>query len=172
MTYLTKEEWIKYILPKLNDDILFMKELNQIIEIKYVLLDIIELLFQQKNNQSTKDSKSKLKQNILYSSIIYYYKYKLVSGSDFSENKKIICISCIYLAFKGLNLPIDLNWLSNKVESFLNYQVPIKGKLYTIQEINNKIVEIEFEILNSIQFNIGVDNPYLFQRMIKLFAKN
>ena len=168
MTYLTTEEWNKYILPKLNDNILFMEELKQIIGIKYILLDIIELLFQQNSNQSKKDSKSKLKKNLLYNSIIYYYKYKLVSDSDFSENKKIICISCIYLAFKESNHSIDLNWLSNKVEPYLNYQVPIKGK-FQIQDIHNKIKRIEFELLNSIQFNIGIDNPYLFQKMIKLY---
>ena len=171
MTYLTKKDWIDYILPKLNDDNSFKEELTHMINIKYTLLKILEdYIFSQKNNQSEKDSKSKIKNNILYSSIIYYCKYKLFYGSDFSENKKIICISCIFLAFKETNNIIDLDWLSKKVEPYLNSDVPKKGQLQ-IKEIKHKIVEIEFEILYSIQFNMGIDNPYFIISIIKVYLQ-
>lgn len=83
--------------------------IKQNIEIKLILLEIIDIIFPDIINQSKKDLKVIDKMNILYSSMIYYYKYKIVSNSVFSENKKIICIICIFLAFKEANNIIDIN---------------------------------------------------------------
>ena len=79
MTYMTKEDWNKYILPNLNDDKSFNYELNQIIKIQNVFVDLLDLIF-------PKEAHNRLRQNILYSSMIYYYKYILFNQISHSSD--------------------------------------------------------------------------------------
>lgn len=167
MTYLTEEEWANHFLPKINNDKSFFEEIKQIIKIQNLLIEIIQLLF-----QNSKNSQNKLKQHILYSSIIYYYKYCTfndISLSTLSESEKlIISSSCIFLAFKEAKGLINLDIISGKIQPYLNKLINEKNQL-KIEEINNLIIQREYEILYSIEFNMGIDNPYEFLYMIKLY---
>ena len=167
MTYLTKEEWANHFLPKINNDKSFFEEIKQIIKIQNLLIEIIQLLF-----QNSKNSQNKLKQHILYSSIIYYYKYctfNEISLSTLSESEKlIISSSCIFLAFKEAKGLINIDIISGKIQPYLNKLINEKNQL-KIEEINNLIIQKEYEILYSIEFNMGIDNPYEFLYMIKLY---
>ena len=169
MTYITKEDWINHFLPKLNNDKLFVEELKQIIKIQNLLLGIIKLLF-----QNSKNSQNKLKQHILYSSLIYYYKYctfNEISLSTLLESEKIIIsASCIFLAFKEAKGLINMDIISGIIQSSLNNLINDKKQL-KIEEINNLIIQKEYDILCSIQFNMGIDNPYEFLSMIKLYFR-
>lgn len=167
MTYLTKKDWTNYFLPKLNNDNSFFEEIKQIIKIQNLLLGIIKLLF-----ENSKNTQNKLKQHILYSSIIYYYKYctfNEISLSTISESEKIIiCSSCIFLAFKEAKGLINIDNLSGKIQPYLNNIINEKNQL-KIEEINNLIIQKEYDILNSIEFNMGIDNPYELLRVLKLY---
>lgn len=169
MTYITKEDWINHFLPKLNNDKLFVEELKQIIKIQNLLLGIIKLLF-----QNSKNSQNKLKQHILYSSLIYYYKYCTFNGISLStlleSEKIIISASCIFLAFKEAKGLINMDIISGIIQSSLNNLINDKKQL-KIEEINNLIIQKEYDILCSIQFNMGIDNPYEFLSMIKLYFR-
>ena len=162
-----EEEWANHFLPKINNDKSFFEEIKQIIKIQNLLIEIIQLLF-----QNSKNSQNKLKQHILYSSIIYYYKYctfNEISLSTLSESEKlIISSSCIFLAFKEAKGLINIDIISGKIQPYLNKLINEKNQL-KIEEINNLIIQKEYEILYSIEFNMGIDNPYEFLYMIKLY---
>jgi len=167
MIYLTLEDWTNFFIPKLNNDILFAEEIKQAKKIHNILLEIITLIFPNKNI-----SENKLKQNILYTSMIYYYKYILFYGlshSKISEMEKIfICISCIFLSFK-VDKPIDINYLSGALLPYLN-NISVNQK-YILEDINIFIRKYESDILNAIGFNIGIDNPYDFLIYLKCYLK-
>ena len=167
MIYLTLEDWTNYFIPKLNNDILFAEELKQTKKIHNILIEIITLIFPNKNI-----SENKLKQNILYSSMIYYYKYILFYGlshSKISEMEKVfVCVSCIFLSFK-VDKPIDINYLSGTLLPYLNNIS--ENKKYLLEDINIFIRKYERDILNAIGFNMGIDNPYDFLKYLKGYLK-
>ena len=169
MSYITNEDWTKYFLPKLSDDKLFLDELKQIIKIQNLLLGIIELIF-----LNSKTPQNKLKQHILYSSMIYsykYYTYNNISYSTLCESEKLINgTSCIFLSFKEARKCIDINYITDKIQPYLNKQLNGKNKLKN-EDINNLIIQKEFDILNSIEFNMGIDNPYEFLSILKLYLQ-
>ena len=169
MVYLTNEDWYKIFVPKLGNDILFLEELKQIKKIHNILSEIIKLILPDKN-----DSENKLKQHILYSSMIYYYKYILknnISHSDLYELKiAIIYSASILLAFKEAEKPIDVELLSQALLSLLNNKST--NKKFIDENLTNLISQYEFEILCVIQFNIGIDNPYDFLQYFKFYLKN
>ena len=167
MIYLTLEDWTNFFIPKLNNDILFDDEIKQTKKIHNLLLEIITLIFPNKNI-----SEDKLKQNILYTSMIYYYKYILFYGlshSKISEMEKFfICVSCIFLSFK-VDKPIDINYFSGAFLPYLN-NISVKKK-YLLEDINIFIRKYEHDILNAIGFNMGIDNPYDFLKYLKRYLK-
>ena len=72
MTYLTKEDWTNYLLPKLRDDKSFSIQLKENIKIQNSFIHLINKIFnEQKNSQKI------IIQRILISSMIYYHKYIL-----------------------------------------------------------------------------------------------
>ena len=170
MTYLTKEDWNKYFLPKLSDDKSFHQEFLKLTKIHNILLQIIYLIFKK-----PKPSQIKLIQQILYTSIIYYNKYILnndISYTDLSKfDVEIICSSCIFLAFKAINKPISLPFLYSKINSRLNELNKTKKIKFDEEDICDKIKEKEFDILCSIQFNANIDTPYNFLHVFKSYLQ-
>lgn len=168
MTYLTKEDWNKYFLPKLSDDKSFHKEFLKLTKIHNILLQIIYLIFKK-----PKPSQNKLIQQILYTSIIYYNKYILnndISYTDLSQfDIEIICSSCIFLAFKAINKPISLDFLYSKINSRLSELN--KTKKFKKEDISDKIKQKEFDILCSIQFNADIDTPYNFLHVFRSYLQ-
>jgi hypothetical protein len=84
MTYLIREDWGKYILPKLNEDESFQEELNQIKKCQNIILFILGKIF-----KNAKHSQIKTKQKILYCSMVFYYKYILFNGISLKDLDKI-----------------------------------------------------------------------------------
>ena len=99
MTYLTREDWGKYILPKLNDHESFKEEINQIKKYQNIMILILGKIF-----KNAHPSQIKTKQKILYCSMVFYYKYILfnaISLKDLGEIERLIlCSACIFLGFK------------------------------------------------------------------------
>ena len=88
MTYLTKEDWNNYLLPKISDDKSFSVHLKEKIKIQNMLIILIGKIL-----NSQKNSEKKLAQRILISSMIYYHKYIIfnnISHSDLSSIDKLI----------------------------------------------------------------------------------
>lgn len=168
MVYLTYEDWNKIFIPKLKDDILFIEELKQEKKIYDISLEIIKLIFPNEN-----DSENELEQHILYSSMVYYYKYILknnIQHSDLSELKKVlICYASIFLAFKAEGKQIELDLISEALLLILNNK---SANIKLIDEnLKNLITQYEYDILCAIQFNLGIDNPYDILKNLKFYLK-
>ena len=165
MTYLTKEDWNNYLLPKISDDKSFSVHLKEKIKIQNMLIILIGKIL-----NSQKNSEKKLAQRILISSMIYYHKYIIfnnISHSDLSSiDKLILYSSCIFLAFKQVNKLIHINIIASKFQSYFN-----KFKNLAIEEIKELIIKKEFEILISIEFNIDIDSPYEILNLVKIYLK-
>ena len=168
MTYLTKEDWSKYLLPKISDDKSFQDELVHSKKVHNIILQIIYQIFQK-----PKPTQNKLIQQLLFSSIIYYNKYILfneIKQKDLSRYEQIIIsTSCLFLSFKALNKPIEIKLLSSKVKPCLMKLNNNKSLDIDVEEISDKIKEKEFDILLSIQFNASIETPYDYLRIIKLY---
>ena len=169
MTYLTLEDWTNLFVPKLNNDILFVEEIKQTKKIHNILLEIITLIFPNKSS-----SENKLKQNILYASMIYYYKYILFNSlphSKISEIEKVlICASCIFLSFKAIIKQINIDELSGALLPYLNNMSV--NKKYLLEDINIIIRKYETDILYVIGFNMGIDNPYDLLQYLRIQLVN
>ena len=165
MTYLTKEDWTKYFLPKLSDDKSFSVHLKEKIKIQNSFIRLISKIL-----NSQKNSEKKLTQRVLLSSMIYYHKYILfnnISHSDLSPIDKLVLYStCIFLAFKQANKLIHLNMIASKFQPCFN-----KFKNFEIEEIKEFIIKKEFDILISIEFDMATDWPYELLNLVKIYLK-
>ena len=167
MTYMTEDDWNKFILPILKDGKSFSAELNQIIYIQNIFLELLERIF-------PKESHNALKQNILYSSMIYYYKYILSNQIHHSaislEEKIFLCLSCIFIAFKAERKILDIDYLIKKVLPYLNDKITKNNDIQK-ERLKETIFDREYKILISFECNMGIDNPYLFLRNIKAYLE-
>lgn len=163
MAYLTKDDWNCFLLPKICDDKSFSEHLKENIKIQNSFIRLINNII-----NSQKNSEKKLFQRILISSMIYYYKYILfnnISQADLSSlDKLVLFCSSIFLSFKEANKLIHINILSSKFQPFFK-----KFKIFEIEEIRNLIIQKEFDILMSIEFNMAIDSPYGLLNYIKLY---
>ena len=168
MTYLTLEDWTNLFVPKLNNDILFVEEIKQTKKIHNIFLEIITIIFPNKSS-----SENKLKQNILYASMIYYYKYILFKSQPHSKiseiQKVLLCASYIFLSFKATVKQINIDELSRKLLPYLNNMSV--NKKYLLEDINIIIRKYEYDILYAIGFNMGIDNPYDFLEYLRYYLK-
>ena len=72
MTYLTKEDWTNYLVPKISDDKSFSDNLKENIKIQNNFIRLIHKIL-----NSQKKSEKKLFQKIFTTSMIYFHKYIL-----------------------------------------------------------------------------------------------
>ena len=162
MTYLTKEDWTTFLVPKISDDISFSAHLKQNIKIQNAFILLISKIL----NSSSKN----LSRRILLASMIYYHKYIITNNISFSDlsslDKLVLFSSCIFLAFKVENKLIDIKVISNKFQNLFN-----KFKHFEIEEIKELIIKQEFEILLSIEFNISIDWPYELNNLLVNYLK-
>ena len=168
MTYLTSEDWRKYILPKLTDDKSFQEELNQIKKCQNIIIFILQIVFKKSN-----PSQIKTKQKVLYCSMVFFYKYILFNGislTDLSETERLIlCSACIFLGFKAITLKIfDVQQLSSIIYKSLNNL----NKKLTKEELKDEIIQKEFDLLNSLGFDITIEVPYSYFPLFQHYLKN
>ena len=165
MTYLTKEDWTNYLVPKISDDKSFFGHLKENIKIQNIFIRLIYKLL-----NSEKTTHNILFQRLLISSMIYFHKYILfnnITYSDLSSLDKLITFcSCIFLALKSANKLIHLNLFAEKFRPFFN-----KFHNFEIEEIKDLIIKKEFDILLSIDFNVDIDWPYNILNTLKNYLK-
>ena len=163
MTYLTKEDWTNNLVPKISDDKSFSEHLKQNIKTQNNFMKLISKIFDTNCNK-------KLFQRILISCMIYYQKYVIfsdITNSDLSYlDKLIIYCACIFIALKESNKLLTIDFLSSKFQPYFN-----KFKSFDVKEIKDLIIQKEFEILLSIEFDIGVDWPYQVTNLLKIYLK-
>ena len=167
MTYLTEEDWEKYLLPKLTDEESFSEELNQIKKCQNIMIIILDILFKK-----AKPSQLKTKQKILYCSMVFYYKYTLFYGislKDLGEIERLVlCIACILLGFKAITFKIfDIQQLSLIIHEILNNS----NKKLTKEELKDEIMQKEFDLLNALGFDINIDIPYSYFPLLSFYLK-
>ena len=167
MTYLTEEDWEKYLLPKLTDDESFSEELNQIKKCQNIMIIILDILFKK-----AKPSQLKTKQKILYCSMVFYYKYTLFYGislKDLGEIERLIlCSACLLLGFKAITFKIfDIQQLSLIIHEILNNS----NKKLTKEELKDEIMQKEFDLLNALGFDINIDIPYSYFPLLSFYLK-
>ena len=167
MTYLTEEDWEKYLLPKLTDDESFSEELNQIKKCQNIMIIILDILFKK-----AKPSQLKTKQKILYCSMVFYYKYTLFYGislKDLGEIERLVlCSACLLLGFKAITFKIfDIQLLSLIIHEILNNS----NKKLTKEELKDEIMQKEFDLLNALGFDINIDIPYSYFPLLSFYLK-
>jgi hypothetical protein len=167
MTYLTEEDWEKYLLPKLTDEESFSEELNQIKKCQNIMIIILDILFKK-----AKPSQLKTKQKILYCSMVFYYKYTLFYGislKDLGEIERLIlCSACLLLGFKAITFKIfDIQQLSLIIHEILNNS----NKKLTKEELKDEIMQKEFDLLNALGFDINIDIPYSYFPLLSFYLK-
>jgi hypothetical protein len=167
MTYLTREDWGKYILPKLNDDESFREELNQIKKIQNIMILILGKIF-----KNAHPSQIKTKQKILYCSMVFYYKFTLFNGislKDLGEIERLILRSaCIFLGFKAITFKIfDIQKFSSIILESLNN---LNTKLME-DDLRDKIIQKEFDLLTALGFDINIDDPYSYFPLLHNYLK-
>jgi len=156
MIYLTKDDWNKFIFPKISDSNYFNIELKNIKKI-YSLMSFI--------NSKIKFSN----QIILSTSMIFFHKYYLQKNLNLknisSIDKLILCGSCIFISTKATNNLISINSLIKIIKEIIN----IKLSNITLNEdsIKNLLIQSEYAILESISFDLNIDLPYKFILQLK-----
>ena len=159
MTYLTKEDWEKNFVQKICDDKSLSALINENLKIQSCFVFLINKLFNPKNKENFQNKK--LLKEILFPSLIFFHKYTLSSGISLSnltyKDTLTLCITCIYLSLKAVNKLIHLEEISKRFQSLFNKDENI---IYEIEDINNLIIDKEFEILLLIQFDINFDCPF------------
>ena len=167
MTYLTREDWGKYILPKLNDNKSFQDEINQIKKSQNIMIFILGKIF-----QNAKHSQIKIKQKILYCSMVFYYKYILFNGISLKDldpiERLIICSTCIFLGCKAITQKIfNIQNFSSIIYESLNNL----NKKLVEEKIKDGIMQKEFDLLISIGFDITIEVPYSYFPMFQNYLK-
>ena len=156
MIYLTKDDWNKFIFPKISDSNYFNIELKNIKKI-YSLMSFI--------NSKIKFSN----QIILSTSMIFFFFYYLQKNLNLknisSIDKLILCGSCIFISTKATNNLISINSLIKIIKEIIN----IKLSNITLNEdsIKNLLIQSEYAILESISFDLNIDLPYKFILQLK-----
>jgi hypothetical protein len=168
MTYLTKEDWEKNFVQKICDDKSLSALINENLKIQSCFVILINKLFNPKNKENFQNKK--LLKEILFPSLIFFHKYTLSSGISLSnltyKDTLTLCITCIYLSLKAVNKLIHLEEISKRFQSLFNKDENI---IYEIEDINNLIIDKEFEILLLIQFDINFDCPFRNNYLIKKY---
>ena len=168
MTYLTKEDWEKNFVQKICDDKSLSALINENLKIQSCFVFLINKLFNPKNKENFQNKK--LLKEILFPSLIFFHKYTLSSGISLSnltyKDTLTLYITCIYLSLKAVNKLIHLEEISKRFQSLFNKDENI---IYEIEDINNLIIDKEFEILLLIQFDINFDCPFRNNYLIKKY---
>jgi hypothetical protein len=168
MTYLTKEDWEKNFVQKICDDKSLSALIKENLKIQSYFIFLINKLLNPKNKENFQNKK--LLKEILFPSLIFFHKYTLSSGISLSnltyKDTLTLCITCIYLSLKAVNKLIHLEEISKRFQSLFNKDENI---IYEIEDINNLIIDKEFEILLLIQFDINFDCPFRNNYLIKKY---
>ena len=107
----------------------------------------------------------KLPQFCISSGMIYFHKHSLLKETLSHEDKvDITIIAALFVASKTCNALISLQRL---IQAYITLKG--KGSLGSteLDELKESIIKTEFDILNSIGFDLNVDLPYIYIEKMK-----
>ena len=167
MIYLTKDDFDNLILSKLKENSSFIEQFSELYKL-YSALHIFTRKIYTYINQNEQT-------NLFISAMSIFHRYRICSNFSLSkyssEELYIILGACLFIAQKATNiLGRSLDYLSKFIQQLILKKE--QNKKIEINEIVNKIKEIEMEILISIGFNIYTDFPFPFFNKIKTFLSN
>ena len=167
MIYLTKDDFDNLILSKLKENSSFIEQFSELYKL-YSALHIFTRKIYTYINQNEQT-------NLFISAMSIFHRYRICSNFSLSkyssEELYIILGACLFIGQKATNiLGISLDFLSKFIQQLVLKKE--QNKKIEINEIANKIKEIEMEILISIGFNIYTDFPFPFFNKIKTFLSN
>ena len=167
MIYLTKGDFDNLILSKLKENSSFIEQFSELYKL-YSALHIFTRKIYTYINQNEQT-------NLFISAMSIFHRYRICSNFSLSkyssEELYIILGACLFIAQKATNiLGRSLDYLSKFIQQLILKKE--QNKKIEINEIANKIKEIEMEILISIGFNIYTDFPFPFFNKIKTFLSN
>ena len=167
MIYLTKDDFDNLILSKLKENSSFIEQFSELYKL-YSALHIFTRKIYTYINQNEQT-------NLFISAMSIFHRYRICSNFSLSkyssEELYIILGACLFIAQKATNiLGRSLDYLSKFIQQLILKKE--QNKKIEINEIANKIKEIEMEILISIGFNIYTDFPFPFFNKIKTFLSN
>ena len=173
MNYLTKEDWTKKYIQKFIDDNSFTKQFKSMAKIHNNILYLFQKFSQNDKNITTKEKINliNIQQKVFTTALIFYHRYNLkedLLSQELSPSEQcLIYAGCIFLALKSFHLPKNTNQLAKIIQPY----VINEGKKLEIDEIKNLIFQKEFDILLSIDFDIGIDLPYYFVYKFKKYLQ-
>jgi hypothetical protein len=114
----------------------------------------------------------KLPQSCISTAMIFFHKFFIFK--KFFENdfeKYLTCAACIFISVKVCN---QLTPLKELVNFFLRLYIRQKNITMSIDEKTifetcEKLCQIEFDVLNTIGFDLNVDLPYKYVHMMKFY---
>ena len=167
MIYLTKDDWNNLILSKLSGNASFIEQFSEL----YKLYSALHLFTRKIYTYITPYEQT----NLFIEAMSIFHRYRICSNFSLSkyssEELYIILGACLFIAQKATNiLGRSLDYLSKFIQQLILKKE--QNKKIEINEIANKIKEIEMEILISIGFNIYTDFPFPFFNKIKTFLSN
>ena len=167
MIYLTKDDFNNLILSKLQENSSFLEQFSEL----YKLYSALHLFTRKIYTYINQNEQT----NLFISAMSIFHRYRICSNFSLSkyssEELYIILGACLFIAQKATNiLGRSLDYLSKFIQQLILKKK--KNKKIEINEIANKIKEIEMEILISIGFNIYTDFPFPFFNKIKTFLSN
>ncbi len=164
MVYLTKDDWNKFMLSKLDKEEIFKKECLELYSIYNAFQLLCRKIYASPNEQ----------QNVFIAAMIIFHKYRICSNFTLkqysSEEIYVLLGACLFIGQRAINvLKINLENIAIFINQLINNQNQNQINFLNINDLNKKLIQKEFDILSSIGFNIEVDSPYQFFSKLKYY---
>jgi len=164
MVYLTKDDWNKFMLSKLDKEEIFKKECLELYNIYNAFQLLCRKIYASPNEQ----------QNVFIAAMIIFHKYRICSNLSLkqysSEEIYVLMGACLFIGQRAINvLKINLENIAIFINQLINNKNQIQINFLNINDLNKKLIQKEFDILSSIGFNIEVDSPYQFFSKLKYY---
>ena len=164
MVYLTKDDWNKFMLSKLDKEEIFKKECLELYSIYNAFQLLCRKIYASPNEQ----------QNVFIAAMIIFHKYRICSNLSLkqysSEEIYVLLGACLFIGQRAINvLKINLENIAIFINQLINNKNQIQINFLNINDLNKKLIQKEFDILSSIGFNIEVDSPYQFFSKLKYY---
>jgi len=164
MVYLTKDDWNKFMLSKLDKEEIFKKECLELYSIYNAFQLLCRKIYASPNEQ----------QNVFIAAMIIFHKYRICSNFTLkqysSEEIYVLLGACLFIGQRAINvLKINLENIAIFINQLINNQNQNQINFLNINDLNKKLIQKEFDILSSIGFNIDIDSPYQFFSKLKYY---
>ena len=164
MVYLTKDDWNKFMLSKLDKEEIFKKECLELYNIYNAFQLLCRKIYASPNEQ----------QNVFIAAMIIFHKYRICSNLSLkqysSEEIYVLMGACLFIGQRAINvLKINLENIAIFINQLINNKNQIQINFLNINDLNKKLIQKEFDILSSIGFNIDIDSPYQFFSKLKYY---